>query len=469
MRRGATDGAPRWASGILSGAQAALLSFLVVVVPAIAAYVATSADPSNADIAWTRSATVGAALWLLGHGAVIQAGGTAVSITPLGITALAVFAGYASARRSAHPTRSAWLAGIGGYLGVVVLVVLGAGQAGPLGSGVAAVLRTFVGAAAVAAAGLGLGIGRGRAVRETTRPVWSRVPVVLRTGAVAGLIAASSAVALAAVLACAWVVAGRASAGDVVQALGVDLFGGAVLAVGQLSLAPNLVLWVLAWLAGPGFAVGAGTVFSPSQVVSGPMPALPMLGALPVPGSEGGLVGWSPLLVGACGLLAGWWLHRRLLVTRAWEPLAAAGGTALVAGVLAATGTLLAGGSAGPGRLATVGGSPLLVGLAVTGLVLVGAVLTAVPTAPVVRAAVVARCRDAGARLRGDAGLDLGQTEAPRAPSAPSTPDALRPAALRVPDRLPTPVDLPTPLDPPTPSGARDSDARDASGDDGAS
>ena len=398
---GATDGAPRWVSGLLAGAQAALLSFLVVVVPTMAAYVATSADPANAEIGWPRSVAVGAVLWLLGHGASVDAGGGSVTLVPLGMTVLAVFTAAASARRTARPTRSAWLAGIGGYLAMVGVVALGVGPAGPLGAGPGAVVRLVVGAGLVAAVGLGSGMIAARALREATRPAWSRLPAIARVGGTAGAIAASSLLAVAALVTAAWVLLGRAATGDVVAALGLDVFGGAVLAVGQLALLPNLVGWSVAWLAGPGFAVGAGTVWSPGHVVGGPLPALPLLGALPPEGAEGGAARWAPLLVVLCGALAGWWLHRTLRTSRVWEAPLAALLAGVTAGTLAAVATALSGGSAGPGRLAVVGGSVALVGLAVAGLVLAGAFLVAVPGDPVVRGGVRRASRSAWAAIRG--------------------------------------------------------------------
>src|SRR5690606_14477786 len=126
--------------------------------------------------------------------------------------------------------------------------------------------------------------------------------------------------------------AGRAATGDVIEGLGLDTLGGVLFAFAQLALVPNLVLWAMAWLAGPGFAVGAGTVFSPDQVVSGPLPAVPLLGALPPPGSEGGLLRWVPVVVVLVGALAGWWLHRRTEVTTPWQPFANVAGTSVAAG-----------------------------------------------------------------------------------------------------------------------------------------
>ena len=385
-------------SGLLAGAQGALLSLLVVTTPALAAYVATSADPSNAEVGWSRSVVVGSVLWLMGHGASVRPGGVDVSVIPLGLTVLVLFCAYASARRSAHRAVSAWLAGIGGHALVVTVVVLLTGQSGPLGAGVGSVLRTVLGTAVIAGLGLGAGTVRMRRIGELARPWWEPVPVLVRRSGTAAVMVVAMLVGVASVITGAWVLAGRAAADDVVVGLGVDAFGGVILAVAQLSVLPNLVLWVVGWLAGPGFAVGAGTVYAPSEVVSAPLPALPLLGALPPAGTEGGPLVLVPIVVVLAGAVAGWWLHRRLPTRGPGDVLGAVLSTGLWAGAVTAALMVLAGGAAGPGRLATVGASPLVVGAAVAGLVIVGSALTAVPTDVHVRAAVVRGARRAWRR-----------------------------------------------------------------------
>ncbi|MBO1752253.1 hypothetical protein J4G33_10615 [Actinotalea sp. BY-33] len=400
------DGAPRWVSGALAGVQGALLSLLVVVMPALAAYVVTSADPSNAEIGWPRSVAVGSSLWLLGHGGPLTADGVTITLVPLGITALAVFTAYASARRSAHPALSSWVAATVAHVVAVLVVAALLGEAGPFGAGPLAVLRLALGSTAVAAVGLGAGMLRRGRLRELTRPAWSRIPALVRTGTAGGLLLSAVVVGVAGLVASGWVISGRAAAGDVIEGLGVDTFGGLVLAVGQLAVAPNLVLWVLAWLAGPGFSVGAGTSYAPNEVVSGPLPALPLLGALPTPGSGGGLVTWVPVVVVLSGAVAGWWLHGRLVASRRRETPLALVVLALAAGTLTGAATLLAGGAAGPGRLEVVGGPALLVGATVAGLGLLGAALVALPADPVLRRASARGARRTWDRVRGRGVVD---------------------------------------------------------------
>ncbi len=375
------DGGPAWVSGVLAAVQAVLLSFAVAVVPAVAVFVVTSAEPANVGVAWTRSVQIGAGLWLLAHGVPLGH----VTLVPLGLTAIAWYTAYASARRSARPVPSAFLAGLGTYVVLVVVVAmtdrLTAGHA----------VRAALGALLVGAAGLGAGVlrrGDADELRRRIRRPWSRLPGWLRDGTVAGVAAAALLVVLAALTAAGWVLAGRGQIDDLVSGLGLDAIGGAVLAIGQLGYAPNLVAWAGSWLAGPGFAVGAGSHFGPDAVVAGPLPAVPLLGALPTSVLAGGPSRLAPVLLVVAGLLAGAVVHRRLVADRAWQPAAAAGVTGIVTGVLVAAGVAVAGGAAGTGRMAAVGAAVWAVGgLAAAGAAL-GAAAVALPAERVVRLAV---------------------------------------------------------------------------------
>lgn len=389
------DGSPRWVVGAITGAQAAVLSLLALVLPAVAVYVSTAADPSNADASWLGAAGVGASLWLAGHGVPLQAAGAAVTLVPLGLSALALFACYASARRSGSPTWSAFGATVGAYAAIALVVALA------VGDGPTDLARALLGGAGLCAAGTALGLlARPDAPRwvDLTRPVWTRWAHWLRAGAAAGLLAAAAVVLVASVLAGTLVVAGRATVTDVVRGLSLDAIGGAVLAVAELAFVPNLVGWCVAWLAGPGFSVGEGTRFAPDQVVSGPLPAVPLLGALPSSSWDGAAALVAPALVVVVGALVGWSLHRRLRSSAWWHAPAAVATAAVGAGALVAVLVGCASGGVGPGRMAVVGASWWLVGGAVALEVLVGAALVAVPADPHVRAGVRGALERARAR-----------------------------------------------------------------------
>ena len=398
-------------SGALAGAQGALLSFLVVVLPTMAAYVATSADPTNAEVGWPKAASVGAALWLLGHGGALIAGGATVTLVPLGLTALALFAAYASARRTARRTRAAWFAFLAGYLLVTLMALLVAGAGGPIGASGVALVRLAAGSVLVAGLGGGLGIFGGRRIVKALSPLWGRLPRWSRLAVRAGVMSASSLVVVGCGVTITWLVLGRAATDDVVAALDLDVVGGVVLGVAQLAVLPNLVLWALAWLVGPGFAVGEGTLFSPGLVAGGPMPALPVLGALPV--ASGGLLGAVPVVLVVLGAGSGWWWHRRRECAGAWQPFVAALVMAGSGGVVIGGLSLLAGGAAGPGRLAFVGAPVSTVATTAALLLLLGAVVVTVPSESAFRAAVMRVVRAAFS----------GERKAPQPPDDPKSED----------------------------------------------
>ncbi|TDN45203.1 hypothetical protein EDF64_103127 [Curtobacterium flaccumfaciens] len=141
--------------------------------------------------------------------------------------------------------------------------------------------------------------------------------------------------------------------------------GGIALTVGQLAFLPDFVGWATSWLIGPGFAIGTGSSVSPIATSLGPIPGLPVFGALPASGHTFGLV-WVLVPVVA-GFAAGGLLRPRLVAALGTANSAlhrALGGVAagLVAGVLTGLVAWLTSGSFGPGRLADVGPHALVVG-----------------------------------------------------------------------------------------------------------
>ncbi len=395
----ALDGSPRWVAGALAALQGALLSLLVVVLPAVAAYVATSADPANEGVEWFRSVVVGTSLWLAGHGVPPVVGGAQVTLVPLGVTLIALFTAWASARRSGVVDRSAFVSGTVAY--AVVVGVLGASVAGPVAG-----LRGLVGGALVGGTGMAAGLlARPEAPtwRELTRPWHGRLPIVIATAVEAATIAFASLVVVAALVVTGWVLAGRTTIVAIADALGVDLLGGAVLALAELAFAPVLVVWAVAWIAGPGFAVGEGSHFAVDAMTGGTLPAVPMLGALPGGDVVGGPAVLAPLLVVACGSVAGWYVHRGLRGRqglRAWSGSAACVATAVITGLVAAVAMLPASGAIGPGRMTELGAPALLVGGVVALEVLVGSLLVVLPTDRLLRAATAQALLRGWQRLR---------------------------------------------------------------------
>lgn len=155
---------------------------------------------------------------------------------------------------------------------------------------------------------------------------------------------------------------------NVYQELRPGPIGSAALTLLQLSLIPNAVFWVLSWISGGGFGLGAGSTLSTLETTVGPLPSIPMLAALPSgePTNQ-----WLYLLIPVlAGILAGWyflrvgenhledWFARRI----PFNALALGASTAclavftgVVAGLLSLGGSWLSSGSLAIGRLTELG------------------------------------------------------------------------------------------------------------------
>lgn len=197
------------------------------------------------------------------------------------------------------------------------------------------------------------------------------VGAALTAGAASvALVLAVSAVAVAVLMA-----AGYAQMIAMYETLHTEVLGGFVLTAGQLAFVPNAVVWAMSWFTGPGFALGTGSLVSPLGTSVGPMPAIPLLGAVPVGDLGFGFAGLAVPV--AAGFIAGAAVRPRILRelgdgSRAlWFAIVAVAGgvfAGLLTGLLAAASA----GGLGPGRFAHVGPDALAVGLAAAGLAAVG-------------------------------------------------------------------------------------------------
>lgn len=196
-----------------------------------------------------------------------------------------------------------------------------------------------------------------------------RIPAVWRAvvgfGLRAGTVATACVVAVAAVLVGLLFLGSFAEVITLYERSHAGLVGGVALTVGQLAFVPDFIGWATSWLVGPGFAIGSGSSVSPIGTTLGPLPALPVLGALPTSGHTFGLV-WILVPVVA-GFAAGGLLRPRLVRALGAADSAlhrALGGvaTGLVAGLLTGLLAGMSSGSIGPGRLAEVGPHALVVG-----------------------------------------------------------------------------------------------------------
>lgn len=299
-------------------------------------------------------------LWLLAHGASFDVPAGVLGLTPLGLVLLPL----ALLRRAGrHGARSS---GVSTLPDAARLVVSVAFPYAVLTAVVAAVSATedvrpapvqaLVGGLVVGVVGSAMGVLR---EARLTPPLPARAARTLAgaTAAVAVLVAAGS------LLAGFSLAQHFSRASSLAGATDPGVAGGLALLGLGIACVPNGAVWGAAWLAGPGFAVGAGTAVGPFGTVLGPVPALPLLAGLPS-GPPPGLAVLALLVPIAAGVLAGLLVARRLSCSSA----RAAADAALVgpaAGLLMAALSYLSGGPLGEGRLADVGPSPWRVGLAV--------------------------------------------------------------------------------------------------------
>ncbi|MGY1652688.1 cell division protein PerM [Geodermatophilus sp. SYSU D01119] len=363
----------------LAVAATAAVSLLGLVGLSLAVVVVQALDPSG-GLPVGGSIRVAGQLWLLANGGGLDLGSGPVVLAPLLLT-LAVAFGLSRVGRGV--TRVAEPAGTGAA-GVVVgtavavhallAVLLALAVDGP--GARADLLRCAAGAAVLALVAAGWGVLRESGLAEAALdrlpgPVRPLLPAVL-----AGLLAAGGLCCAVVAVAVGADAAGYAAVERSLGGSGAGVLG--LLALGALLL-PNAAAAALGVAAGPGFSVGAATVVSVHGVSLGPVPALPLLAALPDTQAVPLLAFASQAVPALAGLVAGTVLGRRMgnddggsVSAGLWGLLAGA-----LLGGASGLAVAVAGGSLGDGGLAHVGAPPVATGLAVALQAAIAAALAA--------------------------------------------------------------------------------------------
>ena len=325
----------------------------------------TAPHPGLGLIGVMRTAAV---LWLVGHHVAVQVNGAGrIGMLPLGLVAL--------------PGALLWRAGrsvVRGHTVTELRQVFAAGLAvaipyAALAGALAVCSRSALAAASVPQALLAsfviafvaasFGAARALAPWAQLGSLMSARPRSVLAGTASALAVLAAAGAMATALALASDVH---KFGQVYRLLDPGVVGAGLLLLAQLAYLPNAVLWAIAYMLGPGFAVGAGTVAAPTGSVLGQLPAFPLLAALPT-GTHGSGPGWLaaamlafPYLAGAVGGL----VSARLAPTAVLEAAPVRGFCCgLLTGVVLGIGSAFAGGPLGDGRMAAVGPSAWQVAL----------------------------------------------------------------------------------------------------------
>jgi hypothetical protein len=275
-------------AALRAGLLAAVGTWTVVVLPALVGWLAAP----ETSVGWFSAVSVASAVWFLGHGQSVGAGGVAISLTPLLLLLVFVLVAYRWARRLAATERlrvgaadwsrvAQWgvvpgfVTGYGLASAAFALFTLG----GPATPGVAAVLGSLL----VPLAALGFVMVRPddetapAFVRSWFRrgPTW--LPSVWRVGwRGAGLLLGVGIVVVALRLVLSW-----SAVADVQDQYGANVGALVIIGLGQLALLGNAATWALSFLAGPGFQIALGSTIAPAAAQPGLLPLVPVLGALP--------------------------------------------------------------------------------------------------------------------------------------------------------------------------------------------
>ncbi|GIE86707.1 cell division protein PerM [Actinoplanes regularis] len=353
------------------------------------------------------AAHAGAAAWLLGHGVPIGTSLGPLGLAPLLLTVLVL---WRLNRAGLHVVRAIGArrsGSIGSALLVAVCVAGAYAMVGALTAHLVDGRGTQVSTARAASdflllglAGALIGALRGTGAITTLA---RRVPAALRHGVRTGLVAAFLMVGAGGAVGGLSVALSGGDAAKILSAYHTGVAGQAGITLISIAYAANAAIWATAYLLGPGFALGTGTMIRLTEFSVGDLPALPLLAGLPNGplGAAGTLLLMLPVVVGG---VAGWGLTQRLRYGRAhaWGPGRGSGADAPepswslligagllagpVAGLLVAALAWYSGGPIGSGRLAEIGpaaGPVGLVAAAVTAIsVIAGASAARGLTAP---------------------------------------------------------------------------------------
>lgn len=351
-------------SGLISAGVAAAVGLAILTTLAVIGWIAAPKYGFGL-IGVARTAAV---LWLVAHHVTIRVSGAGqIGMLPLGLVllpgALLWRAGSVAGRRQGITDPSHALAVA---LAIAVPYGLLSGLlaiAGRSRLAVPSVPQAVVAGFLIAAIAAGFGAARSLAP-------WAQVADLIPAPTRAVLVgAAGSVTALAGVgsVLTAVVMAGHVRQFTAVNGLlGPGLVGAGLLLLAELAYLPNAVIWAIAYMLGPGFAVGTGTIVDPSGSALGPMPAFPLLTALPE-GNHGSGPAWLaalayavPYLAGAAGGL----LVARIAPTPVLDAAAIRGfWCGALAGSLLGMLAAFSGGPLGSNRLAAIGPSAWQVAL----------------------------------------------------------------------------------------------------------
>ena len=260
-----------WARGVLAGIEAAFAGWALITVVTMIAYLTLRSNSWMNDTTPRDALGLGGDLWAAVIGGTSVVGGVHYRAIPTLVGALLIVLVRLLLRRTAGFPRSAALFAVPGFLLTSWLLAGASGiyshwWTGALG----AILIPLIGSVWFIASGYS---------RDNEAPSmqhWISGGLKLGGLSVVVLVAAS---AVASVIA---LVAGWGRMAGIQEILGAASGADTAFIVGgQALFAPTVMAWAASWWSGAGFLTATDSLHSPTVAGTGPIPPIPLLGAVP--------------------------------------------------------------------------------------------------------------------------------------------------------------------------------------------
>ena len=260
-----------WARGVLAGVEAAFAGWALITVFTMIAYLTLRSNSWMNDTTPRDALGLGGDLWAAVIGGTSVVGGVHYRAIPTLVGALLIVLVRLLLRNTAGFPRSAALFAVPGFLLTSWLLAGASGiyshwWTGTLG----AILIPLIGSVWFVASGYS---------RDNEAPSmqhWISGGLKLGGLSVLALVAAS---AVASVIA---LVAGWSRMAGIQEILGAASGADTAFIVGaQLLFAPTVMAWAASWWSGAGFLTATDSLHSPAVAGVGPIPPIPLLGAVP--------------------------------------------------------------------------------------------------------------------------------------------------------------------------------------------
>ena len=358
-----------WARSMLSGIEAALLGWALVVVPTLIAHAAVSSNQWMVSTTWEDAFHFASDLWGASLGARVVSGDVSYRAVPLlfvllliGLTKLLLLQG-----RRFSPA-SQWMA-IPGFTVTALLLAGGIGtNVSVWGALPLAIMIPLIAAAwevALAPTSLELRFELPRWLSVGVRTGWRASWALAVYGGLFLLLSV--------------IVSWSQIRGIHELLLPTSMVDSIMIVLAQLLLIPNAIVWALSWLSGPGFYLGSDALHSPTSAPVGPIPAIPLFGATPssAPGN------WVILALIMFGVALGVYLRLRKGSESLLDDLYQGGIAAVVVAAVYLATSLGSAVVLGNGRLAFLGPRMSLSALCLFVEVALGILLTVALSHPV--------------------------------------------------------------------------------------